>query len=268
MDNNVKSNQPAEQLTYELKVAFHRNPQTAFNQGQLEEMYHANRGYMRECVRVMFSLAVSKVQLQVIDLPNERLSEDGALYLWLLMQYFTRLSLLRLMDNALGTTGLRYLISGFKTANRIEILDLGMNHLVDDSMTVLAEGLALLPLLQQLKLNNNEIADHGASVLSEVLLTRRELVVLDMSFNDIADGGCVALFHNMPNSIQRISVIANHIGHDATPSIRLSLSRLPHLQELNLGGNRFQVSDRRVLKTGRYEKVVHFGIGKSLCVVM
>lgn len=268
MDINANSAQPANRLTHELRVAFHLNPGVSFNLGQVEEMYKENKGYMRECIRVMFSLALSKVQLQIIDLPNERLAEDGVLYLRLLMQYFTRLSYLRLMDNALGTTGLRHLVAGFRTASQIEVLDLSMNHLVDDSAAVLAEGLALIPHLQVLRLNNNEITDQGAAILAPALLPMLVLVNIDLSFNDIGDSGCSVLFQQMPNAIRRISIIANRISSGATPSIKMSLRRLTHLAELNLGGNRFTPGDRRALKTGKFESVVHFGVGKPMCEVM
>jgi len=268
MDVNSNVAQPANQLTQELRTVFSQHPDTSFNLGQVEEMYKANKGYMRECIRVLFSLAISKVQLQIIDLPNERISEDGALYLRLLMQYFTRLSYLRLMDNALGTAGLRHLVAGFHSASQVEVLDLSMNHLVDASAAVLAEGLALLPHLQYLRLNNNEITDEGATLLAPALLPLLALTNIDLSFNDISDTGCSVLFQQMPNSVQRISIVANQIGSGATANIKMSLRRLIHLVELNLGGNRFFTGDRRALKTGRYETVVHFGVTKSRCEVM
>ena len=267
---NANSNQPispSDLLGRELRTAFERNPAATFNQGELEELYRANKGYMRECVRVMFSLALKKVQLQIIDLPNERLSEDGALVLRVLMQVFVRLSYIRLLDNALGTNGLRHLIAGFHYATQIEVLDLGMNHLNDESAAVLADGLSFTPHLQTLRVNNNEISDAGATRLASALLPLR-LIFIDLSFNDIASAGCASLAQQFPNSLMKISLVANKIGGGAVPSLKMCLRRLLVLREFNLGGNLFKSSERKQLKTGRHFSVVHFGVNKSSCSLM
>lgn len=120
------------------------------------------------------------LNLQHLNLADNKLGPRGATFLGLALRRLTALTFLDLSYNDLGDLGASGLVKEHNLT-RLVHLSLGGNHLTDDSATDIANSLSGSTTLKQLDIENNKLITQAGT--QQLARLRAQCAVLGLNFH-------------------------------------------------------------------------------------
>lgn len=188
-------------------------------------------------------LISQNVTLQVLDLLNCGLLDDGVKILFQSMSSNRSLRHLYLSANGITAVGLGYIRDYYaKNESLLETLFLGSNRIGNDGAKIVSEFLKLDTKLMRLNLASSRIGAEGMKHLGEALTTHPRLMVLDMGYtrstvdlgelgNYIEDEGALYLSEYLKKTNHLISLNITH-NHIKQKGMQLLVDALKHNKSL------------------------------------
>ncbi|GAM17391.1 hypothetical protein SAMD00019534_005660, partial [Acytostelium subglobosum LB1] len=133
------------------------------------------------------ALSFSNVQLRELDLSNNPLSSNAALYLGYLFDHCPNktLQICRLRFCQIDGNGCQVISQALRSNTSLTYLDLNGNNIKPEGCRELATLISANQTLKTLKLGNNSIGNQGATYLAASLKDNKTLTSLDLENNDI-----------------------------------------------------------------------------------
>jgi len=178
-------------------------------------------------------------RLQVLDLRENHIGDEGAEKLAAVIWHCSDLRKLDVSGNEIGDNGASLLCQAIPKSSRLQILDLAQNGIGDRGARFVAEALPCCDRLQSLLLSRNEIGDVGARLIASALPHCAGLQVLDFSENEIGDSGVKQLAAEISRCgcLQKLNLARNRIGDGGAKELAAAIPQCRQLEELGVGGN-------------------------------
>ena len=165
--------------------------------------------------------------LKYLYLPNNNISDGGAVALAQALHHNSTLQVLDLSNNNISDGGAVAIAQALHHNSTLERLCLSNNNISDGGAVALAQALHHNSTLKKMYLSNNNISDGGAVALAQSLHHNSTLRELDLSNNNISDAGAVAiaqaLHHN--STLERLYLYGNDaIGKEGTHQLVQALT--------------------------------------------
>ena len=152
------------------------------------------------------------------------------------------LTQLQLTNNHFGVQGVAALAENLPRLFELRLLQLFRDNIDDDGAITLAPNLPLS--LSAFGFNDNNIGDAGLEALSNHINLMPNLKTLYLNNNHISNDGATYLADHLPNSLERLNLEQNQIGHDGLVALGQILAHHPNIFIVNLTGNQINDADK------------------------
>ena len=197
------------------------------NDSQVRALWLKRNPLKSEAMIHMGELMRVNTRIEVLDLLNCGLLDEGVRLLFESLAHNTTLKHLYLSANGISPTGLAHIASYLSTGkSSLETLFLGGNRIGDEGARILSQGLTHDKKLVRLNLTSSRIGAQGMKHLAEALEGHPSLSVLDLGYmratmdlgelgNYIEDEGAFYLSKLIPSlsKLVSLSITHNHLTH-------------------------------------------------------
>ena len=193
----------------------------------------------KEGVELIFEIIRTKKALQILDLSNNTLSDDGAVTISDGLKSNNTLLKLNISYNNITYKGTKSITEFFQVNTTLKNLDLSHNVLSDDGATVINGFLKYNISLQELNMSYNKITNEGAKMIAEAIKVNKTLQKLDISDNSISDDGAAGISDGLKCniSLQELNISYNKITNEGAKMIGEAIKVNKTLQKLNISSN-------------------------------
>eukprot|EP01001_Neometanema_parovale_P005951 NODE_2345_length_1443_cov_125.187879_g2228_i0.p1 GENE.NODE_2345_length_1443_cov_125.187879_g2228_i0~~NODE_2345_length_1443_cov_125.187879_g2228_i0.p1 ORF type:complete len:438 (+),score=42.03 NODE_2345_length_1443_cov_125.187879_g2228_i0:86-1399(+) len=174
-------------------------------------------------------------------LSNNRIGDEGAIYLADTFIPRPRVPEISLVSNGIGPTGCKAVARGLAHNRSVNALNLTDNEVGVEGARAIASHVISTCQLKKLYLGGNNIGPEGAVVLAASFVAAPFVIELDLGGNFIGDKGAkaIAAFLAKPTcKITRLDLRGNEITDEGLQAIVESLEHNHSLATLGLGANK------------------------------
>ena len=206
--------------------------------------------------------SVTTTNLQILDISNNNISDDGAIAISEYLKHNNTLQDLKMSHNSVTDVGAARISEVITSSIILQTLNISHNNISDDGAIAISEYLKTNNTLQSLNLAENNITSVGAKRISEVIKSNMILQTLDISYNTISDDGAITIIiavtnHKTPlsidvsensrkldevnmlnSSLQKLNISHNNISDVGVTEIIKCLKMNTTLQELTISWRR------------------------------
>eukprot|EP01095_Lingulamoeba_sp_RSL-Kostka_P006826 TRINITY_DN2158_c0_g2_i1.p1 TRINITY_DN2158_c0_g2~~TRINITY_DN2158_c0_g2_i1.p1 ORF type:complete len:969 (+),score=438.61 TRINITY_DN2158_c0_g2_i1:88-2994(+) len=141
-----------------------------------------------------FIKTISCEKIEIIDLSNNQINDEGICLLAEQLPTLTKLSVLNLSNNNIGDAGASALADALaKESVNIPTIQLSNNNIGDEGADAFAKLLESDKNISTLCLHHNNIGDDGAFALSQTLADNTTLNTVNLSHNNLGSKGALAI---------------------------------------------------------------------------
>lgn len=133
------------------------------------------------------------LSFQSISLRDNKLLDEGAIYLAQSLPFLNRLEKLNVSLNSFTTNAVKMIFNGLKLSSSIKEIDISGNNSFAEGMDSIEDFLKVNKSIKILNISYNTVQDNGLARISEGLLFSNSIQSLDLSANKITKEGMTAL---------------------------------------------------------------------------
>ncbi|RMZ95474.1 leucine-rich repeat-containing 74A [Brachionus plicatilis] len=189
--------------------------------------------------------------IQVIDLSDNQLEDEGILYLSIPFRLCTKLNSLNLSNNSITEYGVRVLLENL-SFRRLKYLNLSGNLIGNKGVEHLSKYLPSVQI-EHLALNSTGIEEEGAKAIGFSLMSSNWLKIIELSWNNFKSNGSVVLSRGLMgnNSVEEIYLSYNsNFGYDGIVAMAECLKINKNLKLIDLTNIRINFEGAKAISQG------------------
>ena len=191
------------------------------------------------------AVAISyNIHLQELNLGGNKLQASGTIKIAKCLQKISSLTKLCIYYSNITDEAADDIAVAISCNIHLQELDLGGNKLQASGTIKIAKSLQKISSLTKLYINHNNITDEAADDIAVAISCNIHLQELNLGSNKLQASGTIKIAKSLQkiSSLTKLYINLNHITDEAADDIAVAISCNIHLQELDLGGNKFQAS--------------------------
>lgn len=181
--------------------------------------------------------------VQILDLTDNWISEDGCFHLGEMLVDNITLKELNLTGCRIGPGGARCLLHNLHLNRSLKTINLSKNQLEDTGVEYLAKAIFKGSDICNVNLSYNKLSGKSVAILAEVIEINNKLTHLDLSWNTILSPNaifnlCTNLSQN--NKFEELNLSWNALSGQRVGNAMKTLMKNPNLRRLYLTNNRLE----------------------------
>ena len=185
------------------------------------ELNLCNCGVTNEVVKVLVQ-AVEVSTLQILDVSNNAISNDGVLSIGDFLKINSALTKLNLSGNEIRDEGTKELSEAIQVNTTLQDLNMSRNNITDEGANELSKAIQVNRTLRELNISKNWMSKEGVMRIVEACTINRTLHKLVCTHNNLSKSELAAIneYIRKENAIQLFDVSCNTIiGSDRCGSL-------------------------------------------------
>ena len=188
--------------------------------------------------------------LQEFNIGRNYLQATGMIKIANCLQSISTLTKLYINSNRITHKAADSIAAAISCNIHLQEFNIGGNNIQATGAIKIAKGLQNISTLTKLYINDNEITDEAADDIAAAIACNIHLQEFSIGGNNIQTTGTIKIAKGLQNisTLTKLYIDNKHITHEAADDIETAISCNVHLQELDIGANRFSGKDAKELQ--------------------